>query len=95
MLVETLKCSVEIAGAAVEVDQRDRRAVDTLHRTLHGDGRLLVESSTKTFDLIVIDCFSSDSLPVHLLTVEAFNAALVGLGLEPVSPAELAPLHAA
>lgn len=30
-----------------------------------------------------------------LLTVEAFNAALEGLGLDPVPAAELAPLHAA
>jgi hypothetical protein len=38
-----------------------------------GDGRrTLAESDTK-FDLLVLDAFSSDSIPIHLLTKEAFE----------------------
>jgi hypothetical protein len=39
-----------------------------------GDGRLLLESaSAGGFDLLVLDAFSSDAIPVHLLTHEAFT----------------------
>jgi len=36
-----------------------------------GDGRLLMAKSQDTFDVIVVDAFSSDSIPLHLITVEA------------------------
>lgn len=40
-----------------------------------GDGRLsLEEVPTDGYDVIVVDAFTSDSIPVHLLTVEAFEA---------------------
>ncbi len=39
-----------------------------------GDGRILVEQSAETFDLLVVDAFSSDAIPVHLLTLEAVEA---------------------
>ena len=39
-----------------------------------GDGRLLAASlPDRQWDLIVLDAFSSDSIPVHLLTLEAFR----------------------
>ncbi len=43
-----------------------------------GDGRLLLEQQLKEqdghrFDLLVVDAFSSDSVPVHLLTQECFE----------------------
>jgi spermidine synthase len=38
-----------------------------------GDARLLIERSPPaTADLLVVDAFSSDSIPMHLLTSEAF-----------------------
>ena len=41
---------------------------------LIGDGRLLLErESDQHYDLLVVDAFSSDSIPVHLLTVEAIQ----------------------
>ena len=41
---------------------------------LIGDGRLLLEQeSDQHYDLLVVDAFSSDSIPVHLLTVEAIQ----------------------
>jgi hypothetical protein len=36
-----------------------------------GDARLTLEASTDRYDLIVLDAFSSDTVPVHLLTREA------------------------
>ena len=41
---------------------------------VEGDGRLaLQQEPSKTFDVIVVDAFSDDSIPVHLLTREAFQ----------------------
>lgn len=43
-------------------------------RTVVGDGRLgLAAEPEESFDLVVLDAFSSDSIPVHLLTVEAMR----------------------
>lgn len=40
-----------------------------------GDGRLAIESEQdQKFDLLVMDAFSGDSVPVHLITLEAFRA---------------------
>lgn len=42
-----------------------------------GDGRLLLEAyQGEPYDLIVLDAFSSDAIPVHLLTLEAFEVYL-------------------
>ena len=47
--------------------------------TERGDARLLIEREAgegkkhKYYDLLVLDAFSSDSIPVHLLTREAFS----------------------
>jgi spermidine synthase len=42
-----------------------------------GDGRLLLEAHQgEPYDLIVLDAFSSDAIPVHLLTLEAFEVYL-------------------
>ncbi len=39
-----------------------------------GDGRLVMERmQEQRFDLIVLDAFSSDAIPAHLLTTEAFE----------------------
>jgi len=39
-----------------------------------GDGRLLLEDAADArYDLLVLDAFSSDAIPVHLLTREAFE----------------------
>ena len=41
-----------------------------------GDARLTLAASTQQYDLIVLDAFSSDAIPVHLLTREALAAYL-------------------
>ena len=43
-------------------------------RIFIGDGRLSLENmSDRAYDVIVLDAFSSDAIPVHLLTREAFQ----------------------
>jgi hypothetical protein len=43
------------------------------HRVLLGDARLTLEAQpSRQFDLMAIDAFTSDAIPVHLLTREAF-----------------------
>ncbi len=41
-----------------------------------GDARLTLTRSSERYDLIVLDAFSSDAIPVHLLTREAFSGYL-------------------
>jgi len=42
-----------------------------------GDGRLLLDhEDNQHFDLLVLDAFSSDAIPIHLLTLEAFATYL-------------------
>lgn len=38
-----------------------------------GDARLKLAKSDSKYDMIFVDTFSSDSIPVHLITEEAFN----------------------
>ncbi len=73
---------IEIDGQVIDVaenpelfsylsDARERGATIT---TTLGDGRLKVKDiQDGSQDLIAIDAFSSDSIPVHLLTEEAFS----------------------
>jgi spermidine synthase len=37
-----------------------------------GDARLTLAASSERYDMIVLDAFSSDAIPIHLLTREAF-----------------------
>jgi hypothetical protein len=42
-----------------------------------GDGRLMLEREpAQNFDLLAIDAFSGDSIPTHLLTLEAMQSYL-------------------
>lgn len=42
-------------------------------RVLLGDARLSLVSDTTRYDLLVLDAYTSDAVPVHLLTREAFR----------------------
>ena len=47
------------------------------HRIVMGDGRLMLgKAPDRSYDLIVLDAFSSDSIPVHLFTLEAIRIYL-------------------
>ena len=43
-------------------------------KIITGDGRISIEHEQQKFDLFILDAFTSDSIPVHLLTREAFNS---------------------
>jgi SAM-dependent methyltransferase len=67
----------EINPAVIEVASRYFRFLaESQAKTdvVAGDGRLALErEAPKSFDVIVLDAFSDDSIPVHLLTREAFE----------------------
>jgi spermidine synthase len=41
-----------------------------------GDGRLTMQQSKEPFDLVIIDAFTSDAIPTHLMTREAIQSYL-------------------
>jgi len=69
----------EINPLVVDIAQREFTYLrDTPARveTVLGDGRLAIESepARHEFDILVMDAFSGDSVPVHLITREAFQS---------------------
>ncbi len=50
----------------------DARARNVDLDVVIGDGRLQLARTVEAFDVIVLDAFSSDAIPAHLLTREAF-----------------------
>ncbi len=54
-------------------DARERGATITM---VPGDGRLTLAKASGQFDVLVIDAFSSDAIPTHLLTREAMELYL-------------------
>jgi SAM-dependent methyltransferase len=57
-------------------------------RVVLGDARLTLAGETRRFDLIVLDAFSSDVIPVHLLTREA-----MAMYLDRLAPGGVIALH--
>lgn len=41
-----------------------------------GDGRLKISEAEDSYDLIIVDAFSSDAIPIHLVTLEAMKIYL-------------------
>ncbi|MDF3069310.1 MAG: spermidine synthase [Polyangiaceae bacterium] len=61
-----------------------------------GDGRIsLAQEAPRAFDVLVLDAFSSDSVPVHLLTREAFEVYLRQLAPEGMLLANVSNRHLA
>ena len=63
-----------------------------------GDARIslereLAEGNPQNFDVLVLDTFSSDSIPVHLATKEAFALYLEHLAPEGIIAAHITNLH--
>jgi spermidine synthase len=58
-----------------------------------GDARLTLEASADRYDLIVLDAFSSDTIPVHLLTREAVAGYLRKLAPHGVIVAHISNRH--
>lgn len=66
--------------------------------TVLGDARIslereLAEGNLQNFDVLVLDTFSSDSIPVHLVTREAFDLYLKHLAPEGIIAAHISNLH--
>jgi hypothetical protein len=55
---------------------RDARRWGSQIDVVLGDGRIGLSRSSRRFDLLVFDAFSSDAIPTHLLTREAIALAL-------------------
>jgi hypothetical protein len=68
----------EINPQVLEIANRDftyLKDTDAKVEVAMGDGRLVLESEPpQNFDMLVMDAFSGDSVPVHLITKEAFAA---------------------
>jgi len=63
-----------------------------------GDARISLEQElaageTQNFDVLVLDTFSSDSIPVHLVTKEAFALYLEHLAADGVIAAHISNRH--
>ncbi|HXQ33822.1 MAG TPA: fused MFS/spermidine synthase, partial [Anaerolineales bacterium] len=63
-----------------------------------GDARIslereLAEGNAQNFDVLVLDTFSSDSIPVHLVTKEAFALYLEHLAPDGIIAAHITNLH--
>jgi spermidine synthase len=59
-----------------------------------GDGRIsLAHEPPRAFDVLVLDAFSSDSVPVHLLTREAFEIYRRQLGPDGLLLANVSNRH--
>ena len=55
----------------------DREHVEVLRRLALGDARLTLEREPpQNFDVLAVDAFSGDAIPVHLITYEAFTEYL-------------------
>jgi spermidine synthase len=69
----------EIDPAVVEIAREQFTYLDDSLADIEvviGDGRLTLQGSEWRFDAMVVDAFTSDAIPVHLLTVEAFASYL-------------------
>lgn len=64
-------------------------------RIVLGDARLTLTASPDRYDLIVLDAFSSDAIPVHLLTREAFAGYLAHLSAHGVIVLHISNRHMA
>jgi hypothetical protein len=83
---------IEINPAVIEIAKqkfsfiRDSYATVSLHL---GDGRLALERmEPHQYDILVIDAFSSDAIPAHLLTLEA-----IALYKKMLAPAGMLAIH--
>jgi SAM-dependent methyltransferase len=70
----------DINPKVVELAHSEFSFLDDSHARIElavGDARLSLErESPQNFDVLALDAFSSDSIPVHLLTIEAFATYL-------------------
>ena len=58
-----------------------------------GDARLLLEREQASLDFLALDVFASDAIPVHLLTLEAFESYLRVLAPEGIIAVHISNRH--
>ena len=58
-----------------------------------GDARLLLDRERASLDFLALDTFSSDSIPVHMLTMEAFQSYLRVLAPEGILAVHISNRH--
>ncbi|MGZ9097706.1 MAG: spermidine synthase [Micavibrio sp.] len=69
----------EIDPAVVEIAENEKLFTylsdcGSPYKTIIGDGRLTLQNAPDaSYDVLVLDAFSSDNIPMHLLTLEAFR----------------------
>lgn len=70
--------SFEIDSEIVDVARKHFGFIENCdhpeNRIIVGDGRLELAKQERSFDILVMDAFSSDTIPAHLLTYEAFES---------------------
>ncbi len=65
----------------------------TVH-IVHGDARLMLENeSPQNFDLLVLDAFSGDAIPTHLLTLESMQTYLRHLRSDGLIAIHISNIH--
>jgi hypothetical protein len=85
--------------AAVERIARDSRYFHYLERcgaactVVIGDARLTLARSSETHDFLVLDAFSSDAIPIHLLTREALRTYETHLSADGVLALHISNRH--
>lgn len=66
----------------------------TVSQSIVGDARLVLErEEPQQFDLLVLDAFSGDAIPVHLLTKEAFDVYLKHLAPQGLLACHVTNVH--
>lgn len=66
--------TVEIDPAVIDVSRRFfGLPEDSRLRVFNEDARRFVQDSKDTYDIVIVDCYYSDSLPFHLATQEFFS----------------------
>ena len=58
-----------------------------------GDARLLIAREQAAFDFLALDAFTSDAIPIHLLTLEAFRSYLRVLAPEGILAVHVSNRH--
>ncbi|HPM80585.1 MAG TPA: fused MFS/spermidine synthase [Candidatus Anammoximicrobium sp.] len=87
----------EINPAVIDLAQRFFEYLSECRGTtevVEGDARIVLErESPQAFDLLVLDAFSSDSIPVHLLTREAFTVYLRHMQKDAILAVHISNVH--
>ena len=65
--------AVEINPAMIEIAKKYFKYDDTKIKTIIQDGRFFIKQTQEKYDAIILDAFLVDSVPVFLLTQEAFQ----------------------